>query len=185
MQTPDPQTHPPRSAALPRWIVLLSGALIVLVIDQITKALVMTRLAPGESWSPIPAIADYFSITRSANTGAALGILPQAGDLFLIIALGMIVAIFIFYPRMPAGRWLERVALGLLLGGVAGNALDRIRLGYVIDFVHFQLKPLISNVSNLADHAIVIAIAILFISQWLSDRRKATTPSDNPVKDGV
>jgi signal peptidase II len=165
--------------------VLLSSALIVLMVDQTSKALVIAKLAPGETWSPIPAVADYFSITRSANTGAALGILPQAGDLFLVIALAMIVAILIFYPRMPAGHWLERAALGLLLGGVAGNALDRIRLGYVIDFVHFQLKPLVSNVSNLADHAIVIAIAILFVSQWLSDRRKTATPSDNPVKDGI
>ncbi|MEP7288243.1 MAG: signal peptidase II [Chloroflexota bacterium] len=165
-------------------MVLLVSAGAILAIDQITKAFVTATLAFGETWTPIPAIGDFFAITRSANTGAAFSLLPQAGDIFLLIALGMIVAIFVFYWRMPAGHWLERIALGLLLGGVAGNALDRIRLGYVVDFVHLQLKPLISNVSNLADHAIVVSIVTLWLAQWLirPDKEPDNQNSQNSQK---
>jgi signal peptidase II len=166
-----------RSGTLARWSVLFASAAVVLAIDQISKAIVTSTLSLGESWAPIPAIADYFNITRSTNTGAALGILPQAGDLFLVIALVMILAIFIFYRRLPEGHWLERIALGILLGGVTGNAIDRIRLGYVVDFVHVQFKPFLSNVSNLADHSIVIAIGILFITQWLNERTENRQPA--------
>src|SRR4051812_12402572 len=125
----------PRSGSVARWAILFGTAAAVLAVDQITKMLVTTRLAVGETWAPIPALSDYVAITRSLNTGAALGILPWAGNLFLIVALAMIVGIVIFYRRISAGRWLERIALGLLLGGALGNAIDRIRLGYVVDFV--------------------------------------------------
>jgi signal peptidase II len=149
-----------------RWIVLLGTAATVLSVDQVTKTFVESHLAFGEQWEPIPFIADFFSITRSANTGAAFSLLPQLGDVFLIISMTMMIGILIFYQRMRGARWLERIALGLVLGGAAGNALDRIRLGYVVDFVHIQLRPIISNISNLADHAIVTGILILFVMQW-------------------
>ena len=156
------------------WIVLLGSAALVFAFDQTTKAWVMSHMSYGQTIVPIPALQDYVTITRSSNTGAAFSLLPQAGDLFLIVALIMIVAILLFYRRMPEGHWLERVALGLLLGGVAGNAMDRLHLGYVVDFVHLQIRPLISNVSNFADHAIVLGIGILFITQWTST--KANVP---------
>ena len=167
-----------RKAVL-QWAVLLGSASIVFAIDQGSKAWVTSTLAFGESLTPVPALRDYFSITPSANRGAAFSIFPQAGDIFLIIALVMIVGILIFYRRVPAGHWVERIALGLLLGGVSGNAIDRIRLGYVVDFVHLQAAFLhLSNVSNLADHSIVLAIAILFIVQWRSSAREHSTASD-------
>ncbi len=164
----------PLRRAILQWIVLLSSAIIVLAIDQMTKAWVTGHMLYGETLIPIPALQDFITLTRSSNTGAAFSLLPQAGDLFLIIALVMIIVILLFYRRIPNGHWLERIALGLLLGGVAGNALDRLRLGYVVDFVHLQLRPFISNVSNIADHAIVVGIGILFIVQWTGS--KASTP---------
>jgi signal peptidase II len=152
---------------------LLGPAAVVFAIDQFSKAWVTAHLDIGQTITPIPSLADFFAITRSANRGAAFSLLPQAGDLFLIIALAMIVGILVFYRRMDSSRWSERLALGLLLGGVMGNALDRIRLGTVVDFVLLQIKPVISNVSNLADHAIVLGISILFVVQWLSSRRQS------------
>src|SRR5258708_18733500 len=120
----------------------------------------------GETLIPIPALQDFITLTRSSNTGAAFSLLPQAGDLFLIIALVMIIVILLFYRRIPNGHWLERIALGLLLGGVAGKSLDRLPLGYVVDFFYFQFRPLISNRSHIAHHAIVGRNRILFIVQW-------------------
>jgi signal peptidase II len=148
------------------WLALLAPAALVLLIDQLTKLRVVQTLGLGQSVYPIPALADFFAITLSHNTGAAFSLLPQAGDLFLIIALVMVVGIIFFYRRLPRGLWPERTALGLLLGGTAGNALDRLTRGYVVDWVHLQLPGVISNVSNLADHAIVLSILVLFVRQW-------------------
>ncbi len=173
-----------RQHKLLRWLALLGSAAAVFVLDQTAKAWVTANMAPGETLAPIPAIADFVAITRSANRGAAFSLLPQAGDIFLIIALAMIVGIFFFYRKMPGGRWIERIALGLLLGGVASNALDRIRLGYVVDFVHLQLRPLISNVSNFGDHAIVLGIGILFITQWRTEKTESAGSVAPPAPEG-
>lgn len=132
----------------------------------------------------MPVIGDLISITYSENRGAAFSILPQAGDLFLVIALVMIVAIILFYHRIPPGYWFERVALGLLLGGVSSNALDRIRLGFVVDFFHIQIRPILSNVSNFADHAIVLGVGILFIGQLIGNRSSKSS-SDTTQKVGI
>jgi signal peptidase II len=172
LETPPTDTSRKRRPVL-YWLVLLGSAAVVFTIDQTTKAWVTANLAFGESITPIPALAGFFAITRSANRGAAFSLLPQAGDLFLIIALAMIVGVLLFYRRMPHGHWLERIALGVVLGGVSGNAIDRIRLGYVVDFVHLQLQPIISNVSNPADHAIVFGMILLFLTQWFGERSKA------------
>jgi signal peptidase II len=167
------QNTPVQPNRIKRWAVLSTTAVLILFIDQATKMMVEARLAFGETWEPIPAIRDFFSITHSRNTGAAFSLLPPLGFMFLIISVAMIVGIIVYYPRMQGSRWIERIALGLVLGGACGNALDRIRLGYVVDFVHLQLKPLISNVSNLADHAIVVGILILFIAQWRETPNKS------------
>jgi signal peptidase II len=158
---------PPQTASLlARWLWLLLPAVAIFALDQAAKAWMLANVAMGQSITPIPMLQGYLAFTLSANTGAAFSLLPQLGDVFLLIALAMIIGILIFYRRIPAGHTLERIALGLLLGGVCGNALDRLRFGYVVDFFHVTLPSVISNVSNFADHAIVVGIVVLFIIQW-------------------
>ncbi len=147
------------------WGVLIGVALSVFALDQISKALVITQLALGESWAPIPALADFFQITRSANSGAAFSIFQGANTPLLLLALAMIVGIVYVYRQTPPAHRLQGVAMGVLLGGVMGNALDRIRLGTVTDFIHWQIPQVVSNVSNLADHAIVLSVFLLLIAQ--------------------
>ncbi len=169
-----------------RWAALLGSAALVLTLDRVSKMLVTRTLAVGEMLVPIPALSDYFNITVSHNTGAAFSILPQAGDLFLIIAILMTLGIVFFYHRFPAGHWIERIALGLLLGGALGNAIDRLQYNYVIDWVHLRIPGVISNVSNFADHGIVLGIGILFLTQWSrpapkpkpTEQNSAETPQD-------
>jgi signal peptidase II len=168
---PAPRIH------VARWLALLSSAALVIVLDQTSKGLVTGALLPGESISPIPALAEVFAITVSHNTGAAFSLLPQAGDMFLIIGILMIIGILLFYRRVPPGHWAERIGLGLLLGGALGNALDRLSYGYVIDWVHLRIPGVISNVSNFADHGIVLGILILVLSQWL---RPGPLPDEGP-----
>lgn len=175
------------NATFRRWLALLGSAALVLTLDRISKALVIGSLAPGDSIVPIEALRGYFAITLSHNTGAAFSIFPQAGDMFLIVGLIMIAGIVLFYRRIPPGRWAERIGLGLLLGGTCGNALDRIMFGYVIDWVHLQLPGVISNVSNFADHGIVLGIIVLFFSYQQTERaeRKNPAPAANqPTRTG-
>ncbi len=164
---------------LKRWLALLVPASIVLSADQLAKSLVASNLAVGQTVVPIPVLSDYFMITHSRNTGAAFSMLPQAGDLFLLVAIGMVVGIFFFYRKMPIGHghWIERIALGMLLGGTLGNAIDRLTRGYVVDWVHLRLPGVISNVSNFADHAIVLGIGIVFLMAW---RNTPANADDKP-----
>lgn len=153
-----------------RWIQLFALIAVVLVIDQVTKRIVVTTMAVGESRQPIPALVPYFQLTRSENIGAAFGFLPQAGDLFLIIAVVVVIAMLYYYPRMAPDARLTQVGTGLICGGALGNALDRLEYGLVVDFIHYQIPGLISNVSNLADHAIVFGVILVFLDSWRMDR---------------
>ncbi|MBI5667150.1 MAG: signal peptidase II [Chloroflexi bacterium] len=146
------------------WLLLVIGG--VLAIDQITKRVVIENVALGQTVRLIPALSPFFQITRSQNTGAAFGVLPQGGDVFLVIAIVVVAAMVYFYPRIPAEARLTQFATGLICGGALGNALDRLQYGHVVDFIHYQIPGLISNVSNLADHALVLGVIILFVDSW-------------------
>lgn len=152
-----------------RWLFLLVVAGVVLALDQITKNAVINNLMLGESQRLIPFLYPFFQVTRSENNGAAFGFLPQAGDIFLIIALVVVVIMVIFYPRVPEKARLTRFALGLIVGGALGNAFDRINHGAVIDFIHYTIPGIVSNVSNLADHAIVIGVLVIVLQSWRTE----------------
>jgi len=153
-------------SGIARWIGLLLLALIVAAVDQASKAVVANSLAIGQSWTPFPALASVFEITRSANSGAAFGLLQGGNFALLLLSLAMLVGILIYFGRLPSVSVIQILTLGILLGGVIGNALDRLRLGTVVDFIHWQLPGVISNVSNLADHAIVFSVLGLLLFQW-------------------
>ena len=138
-------------------IILPAVALLTLVADQISKYLVLSNLNLGQSWNPVASLTPWASITHVANTGAAFGLFPDRGSLFVVIAVIVVVAIIFYYRHLPAGQWWIKVSLGLQLGGALGNLLDRLRLGYVVDFIDFKIWP----VFNLADSSIVIGVAIL------------------------
>ena len=138
-------------------IILPAAALLTLVADQIRKYLVLANLNPGQSWNPVASLTPWVSITHVTNTGAAFGLFPDQGSLFVVIAVIVVAAIIFYYRHLPAGQWWIKVSLGLQLGGALGNLLDRLRLGYVIDFIDFKIWP----VFNMADSAIVIGVTIL------------------------
>ncbi|MBL8161430.1 MAG: signal peptidase II [Anaerolineae bacterium] len=159
-----------------RWLQLIIIVALVLLADQLTKRYIVDHIQVGETRRVIPALSPLFQITHSQNVGAAFGFLPQAGDIFLIIALVIVVAMFIFYPRIPADAPITRIGMALVCGGALGNALDRLEYGHVIDFIHYQIPGVISNVSNLADHAIVFGVLLVLVESWRLDRRKPPTP---------
>jgi len=164
------------------WLFLFVIILVVLAADQTSKRLIVNNLRIGESRQPIPALSPFFQITRSQNTGAVFGFLPQLGDLFLIIAVIVVLAMLYYYPRIPDEGRISRIATGLICGGALGNAIDRLTYGHVVDFIHYQIPGILSNVSNLADHAIVLGVILIFIESWRSERARAKSQptAENP-----
>lgn len=153
-----------------RWNILFVTTIVVIIVDQVSKQIVIRSLPLGASINLIPALSPLFQITYSENTGAAFGLLPQAGPLFLLIAVVLVAAMFIFYSRVPEKALLTRIAIGLISGGALGNVINRLQYGAVIDFIHYQIPGILSNVSNLADHAIVFGVVLIFLSSWRSER---------------
>jgi signal peptidase II len=150
---------------------LLPGvAIVTLAIDRISKWVVIDSLKLGESWNPVAALERWVSLTYVTNTGAAFGLLPDHGILFMIIAV-VVVAVTVFYYRYLPGdhQWLVQTGLGLQLGGALSNLLDRLCYGHVIDFIDFKVWP----VFNLADTAIVVAMAILAWHLWRAESPSA------------
>ncbi|MBK8024114.1 MAG: signal peptidase II [Chloroflexi bacterium] len=149
-----------------KWFRLIAALVLLLLIDQVSKRWVMATLPYEQTVQPIPALAPYFQFTYIHNSGAAFGFLPQAGDFFIIVALVVSAGVFYYYPRVPDDAVVMQIALAMVLGGALGNALDRLTVGSVVDFIHYQIPGVISNVSNIADHGIVGGTAILFIQSW-------------------
>lgn len=143
--------------------------------DQLTKTLVTENLPLGQSWAPIPTIASIFKITHSANSGAAFSLFQGGNIPLLLLALAMLVGIIWFFAQSKPEERLQQLSLAILAGGVLGNLMDRLRFGTVVDFIHWQIPGVISNVSNLADHAIVLAIFGLL----LATRQTVRYPSDH------
>jgi signal peptidase II len=142
------------------FIPLAAG---VLVLDQVTKAVVSTTLKMGESH---PVIPGFFNLTRVHNTGAAFGLLagqasPLRTGFFLVVSLvAMGVVLWMLY-RLPPGQEVELVALSLILGGALGNVFDRVRLGEVVDFIDVYYRSYHWPAFNVADSAISIGVLLL------------------------
>jgi signal peptidase II len=130
---------------------------VVASLDQGVKALVVRLLPPDAS---IPLVPGVLFLTHVRNTGVAFGLLsgiPPA--VIVLVALTVVFLVTYNEGRRLHDRW-SRVAGGLLLGGAAGNLGDRIRLGYVVDYLDLRIWP----VFNLADTAVVCGSAILLLA---------------------
>jgi signal peptidase II len=146
----------------------------VLALDQLIKWLVVRNLALGQAWEEFPDIAGgILRITRSHNTGAAFGMFPFASTFFLVLALVTVVAFIVSYPRLPSHAMLSRLSVAMISGGALSNAIDRLRYGYVVDYVHVQLSSGLANISNFADHAITVGVILLLVDQWRAERNEA------------
>jgi signal peptidase II len=86
----------------------------------------------------------------------------------------------VFFPRVPEKARVTRLGMGLVIGGALGNAFDRVNHGAVIDFIHYQIPGVVSNVSNLADHAIVVGVLLIVLQSWRSDEKADAPVSDEP-----
>jgi signal peptidase II len=162
------------------FLVLFGVALLVLALDQLAKWWVVASLPEGGWWSPVPGLWRVFRIVHTTNSGAAFGIFPRQGSFFILVAVVVVAAIVFFQHRLPVNGWLIRLTLGLQLGGAAGNLVDRLHYGSVIDFIDIGFWPIF----NLADLAIVVGVAVLAYHLWREDQR-AINPSSFPADDEI
>ena len=88
----------------------------------------------------------------------------------MILAILITFVIVYLYAKSDEKAHLQHIAFSLIVGGALGNVIDRIQHGFVVDFVHLRLPDVISNVSNLADHAIVLGVIVLLIENFVSER---------------
>ena len=126
----------------------------ILVLDLFTKHIVQKNMVPHKS---IPVIKNVFHITYVQNTGAAFSILKGKTFLFTVVSSIVIVIITLVLIKLPAKHKAFGIVMALILGGAMGNFIDRLRFGYVVDFLDFRVWP----VFNIADCAIVIGVLIL------------------------
>lgn len=129
-------------------------AVIVVIIDQLMKWMVEDFFQLGMS---VPVWKGVFHLTYVQNPGAAFGILAHQHLFFLLTTVVIFAVFFYFLPYIRQQGRCMQVGVSLLLGGAVGNFIDRVRLGYVIDYFDFRVWP----VFNLADIAICIGVALM------------------------
>lgn len=162
-------------------------AALLVGLDQLSKYLVVATMELGAS-TPLGL---GFAITHSRNTGAAFGLLRDVnvplgsftldgtfmlGLLSAAVSLGLLLFLLRNRRRLTV---LSATALALVLAGAAGNMIDRFRLGYVVDFIHFRVGWFDFPVFNVADSCVVIGAALLVLASLLSGAPKAPAPADN------
>jgi len=158
-------------------LLVLIVAGVVIAIDQAIKVLVSTSLPLGSAWSPLPGPNPLFQIAHVANTGVAFGLFKNLGLVFIAVPLIISGIILVYARRLRPDQTFMAMALGLTLGGALGNVIDRIRIGYVIDYFDIGVG-LLRNASNFADWSIVLGVILLAVGTLL-DERKQKQPKES------
>jgi signal peptidase II len=165
---------------LPDYVPLLLIAGAVICLDQASKYLVRSNLALGEVYQPGLWLSRYARLIHVHNSGAAIGIFPSLGNVFMVLAILISAAILYYYPRIPRDERLIRLSLALLLGGAAGNLIDCLHQGYVTDFISALNIPVV----NIADLSVSAGVVLLCLGLWRQEKRQELQPGPAGPGDG-
>jgi signal peptidase II len=155
------------SSGMLQWLGL---AFIILIADQFTKVLIVGYYHLGDSTY----VASFFNVVRAHNSGAAFSFLAGAAgwQRWFFTAIGVLAALLILWLlKSHAGQKLFAFAMACILGGAIGNVIDRIRYGYVVDFLDFHWVGWHFPAFNVADSAITVGAACLILDELLRVRR--------------
>ena len=138
---------------------------VVVVIDQVTKAVVRAKLPLHESVTVIPG---FFDLTHVRNTGAAFGMLNNVDFQYkalvmVVVALAALVAVTTYALTLPPAQRIARFGLALILGGAIGNLIDRATTGFVVDFVDVYWRGIHFWAFNVADSAITVGVVLMLL----------------------
>lgn len=159
-------------------IIALFTALVVIVLDQWTKALVVANLSPAESKNPISLIGEYLVIYYVQNKGAAFSMfLSDSAILAVLISIAIVVVAYLYLRMLNKGPLIYKVVFGLIIGGAVSNLLDRAHYsGYVVDFISFRIPQLnyYFAIFNIADACISVGVCLLFVLILFSGFQRST-----------
>ncbi|MBA3826644.1 MAG: signal peptidase II, partial [Ktedonobacterales bacterium] len=171
-----------------RWDLIVAGvAVVVIIIDQITKALIHARFAGNHVYDVVSVVGNVVTLVFDKNPGAAFSSFtdsPLLLGLLIVIAVGVIA--YMYWSNRARDYPLLKITFGFILGGAVGNLIDRVRLGYVTDFVHFQLPAIHFDfaIFNIADSAISIGVVLLAFVFWTLPREEPVAPGEDVPSDG-
>jgi signal peptidase II len=158
-----------RRGGAARWLIL---SLLVIMADQVSKNYIAEHFGEFEFVKILPVL----DITRMHNVGAAFSFLASASGwqrwVFIGLAVIVSIGICVWLLRARQAHGLLACGLALVLGGAVGNLIDRVRLGHVIDFIHFHWDRAYFPAFNVADSAITVGAACLLLDAFLEGRRK-------------
>jgi signal peptidase II len=154
----------------------LGISIAIVALDQAAKAAVRQRLALDESLAVIPG---FFDLTRVHNSGAAFGFMNAADFPFktavlACVAIAALVGLAAYAASLPYEQWVARTGLALILGGAAGNLIDRVAWGYVVDFVDVYWHGWHFWAFNVADAAITVGVACMVLDLLGLGTRRAS-----------
>jgi signal peptidase II len=161
-----------------KYIILFFLTSIVIVLDQLTKYLVVEKFKLGET---LPIILDYFNLTYVQNKGAAFGLLAQANPafrvpFFIVVPMVALVSIILVFRKIHDQDIKLSVALSLVISGAIGNLVDRLTLGFVVDFLDFHWRwGYHFPAFNVADSAICVGVGILMLDLLTQDALPSQT----------
>jgi signal peptidase II len=140
-------------------------AAIIVVLDQTTKAVVRATFDLHESVTIVPG---FFDLTRVHNTGAAFGLLnaaefPFKPVILILVAMAALAGVALYAAMLPASERLARIGLACILGGAAGNLIDRVTDGHVVDFFDFYWRGWHFWAFNIADAAITVGVSLMIL----------------------
>ncbi|MCC6177863.1 MAG: signal peptidase II [Chloroflexi bacterium] len=149
-------------------MAFLSTALAVIAFDRWTKQLATEHLLDSGVRS-IPVLGEFVRFTYVENRGAAFGLFQDQTAFFILVGIIVIGVIVGSYRYIPEPSWLLNVCLGLQMGGAIGNLIDRVHVGYVVDFIDLTFWP----VFNIADSAICVGVVVLAFTVLFPPRHQA------------
>jgi signal peptidase II len=160
------------AAAAPRRHLEVWLPMVIVAVDQATKAMVRSSLRPHESVTVIPGFMDFVHVL---NTGTAFGFLdgvdfPFKTVVIAIIATAALIGVGVYAASLAHHQLVARLGLALIIGGAAGNLLDRVVAGSVVDFVDVYWRTHHFWAFNVADSAISVGVAIMILDMLGSDR---------------
>jgi signal peptidase II len=136
---------------------LIASAVLVTVIDQVSKSLVTASLSPNAPTSRLDLVPGWLAIAYAENRGAAFGLFGAISSLLPLIGIALVIALLVHYCSETRPSLTQTLAMGAIVGGAVGNLIDRLRLGYVIDFISLGPWPNF----NVADSAVTVGVLVL------------------------
>lgn len=151
-------------------MLILAISMTVVLLDQISKFLVRQNIPLGYGVDQEVIIPGFFSLTHIQNTGAAWGILSGLSGWLAVLSFVVLILLILFHRHIKSKNMVYKIAMGLMIGGITGNLIDRLRLGCVTDFLDFCFWGWHFPAFNVGDSAICVGIGLYLLWQFLEQK---------------